>query len=220
VTQQPEVKVGDILRVTNMGKKLFRAQWDLVDYVIPAGASDYMPFEAVKLFFGDPRSTDVVRSMRDARGLISFLPDRAGEVRRLRLLYSHGFGDYTGKEGSDVVWEQEKIPHCKVETLQGQRVYTVIDDPAGASVMPAISSQADDARLREIVEQQGKLIRSLMDRVGMESLSGLANPGIPGMPDHPPARNIYNPQTDDIEPERLDDPDADPEMYEDLPEDR
>lgn len=216
---QPQVKYGDILKVTNTGTKLFRGQWDLVDYVIPPGGADYLPFEACKLFFGDPRSTDQVRSNKDARGIVSFIADRPAEVRRLRLLYSHGFGDYTGKEGTDIVWETNKIPHVQVETLGGDRVWTVIDDPAGTSVMPAVSTQADDDRLRDIVEQQGRLIRSLMDRVGMESLSDLANPGVDDGLTHPPGRNMYNPASDQIEPEPATTT-ADPEIYDDLPEDR
>ncbi len=218
----PQVKLGDILKVTNEGATVFRNMWDLVDYVIPPGGFDFLPFEAIKLFFGDPRSTDVTRSAKDQRGVVSFIADRATEVRRLRLMYSHGFGDYTGKEGAEVVWEQTKIPHCKVETLQGERVFTVIDDPAGSSVLPAVSSQADDARLRDLVEQQGAMIRMLMDRIGMESLGDLANPGtvLDPTPDSTVPRNIYNPATDTIEPAHDEDPTADPEMYDDLPEDR
>ncbi len=220
-TSVQSLKTGDILQVTNVGEKLFRGQWDLVDYVIPPTGSDYIPFEAVKLFFGDPRATDKTRSARDTRGLVSFIPDRAAEVRRLRLLYAHGFGDYTGAEGADVVWEFDKIPHMRVETLQGQRIFTVLDDPSGSSVLPAISTQADDDRLRDIVEQQGKLIRSLMDRVGLNSLSDLANPGVyEPLPGADSPRNVYHPDTDEIEPETITDPLADPEMYDDLPEDR
>ena len=216
---QPQVKIGDILAVSNVGTRIFRGQWDMVDYVIPPGGSDFLPFEAVKLFFGDPRSTDQVRSARDARGLVSFLADRPAEVRRLRLLYSHGFGDFTGKEGVEQVWEDDKIPHVKVETLQGERVWTVLDDPAGSSVLPALVTQADDDRLRDIVEQQGKLIRSLMDRVGMQSLSDLANPEI-NLPEDTPPPNVYDVERDEIAPLRDTDPSADPDIYDDLPEDR
>lgn len=217
---QPQVKVGDILKVTNIGRKLFRGQWDLVDYVIPPGGTDFMPFEAMKLFFGDPRSTNQVRSMRDSRGITSFLPDRQTEVRRLRLLYSHGFGDFTGNEGSDVVWEQDKIPHIEVRTLNDERIYTVLDDPAGSSVLPALTSQADESRLRDVVEQQGRLIRSLMSRMGMESSSDLANPEIPeDLLPPPTGTNMWNPATDEVESFK-EPSDTDPEMYDDLPEDR
>lgn len=220
-TTPPQVQVGTILKVTNTGDRIFRGQWDQVDYVIPPGGADFMPFEAMKCFFGDPRSTDSVRSMKDHRGIVSFIPDRSEEVRRLRLLYSHGFGDFTGKEPREQIWEENKIPHVKVETLQEQRVFTVIDDPAGSSVLPSISTQADDQRLREIVEQQGQLIRSLMDRIGMNSLGDLANPETAPPEDMDvPARNVYNPETDEIEPERMEEPTADPQMYDDLPEDR
>lgn len=221
-TTQPQVKVGDILKVTNEGSKLFRGMWDLVDYVIPPSGSDFLPFEAVKLFFGDPRATTQVRSMRDSRGIVSFIPDRAAEVRRLRLLYSHGFGDFTGQEGPEVVWEKDRIPQVTVETLQGERIYTVIDDPAGHSVLPASATQADDTHLRDLVEQQGKLIRSLLDRMGMDTVGTLANQEIPeDMDPQPLGTNMFNPATDEIEfvPDDSD-PAKEPEMFDDLPEDR
>jgi hypothetical protein len=216
---QPQVKVGDILKVTNVGTKLFRGAWDLVDYVIPPGSSDYLPFEIICVCFGDPRSSATVRSHRDARGIVGFLPDRQSEVRRLRLLYSHGFGDFTGKEGVDVVWEADKIPHVEVETLQGQRVFTVLDDPAGSSVIPALTSQADEDRLRAVVEEQGRLIRSLMDRMNMSSVSDLANPEI-NFPEPNTGKNMWNPETDEIEFVPDDASDREPEIVDDLPEDR
>lgn len=219
-TTQPNVKLGDILKVTNVGDRIFRGAWDLVDYVIPPGGSDFLPFEVVKLFFGDPRSTRAVVSMKDQRGIVAFLPDRTAEVRRLRLMYSHGFGDYIGNEGADVIWEHDKIPHVIVETLQGDRVWTVIDDPAGSSVMPALTTAADEVRLRETVEQQGRLIRSLMDRMGMNSLSDLANPETAPPPEPNTGVNKYDPQSDEIVYVPDDNGPSDPEIYEDLPEDR
>lgn len=204
---QPEVKFGDILKCTNEGTKLFRGQWDLVDYVIPAGGSDYLPFEAVKLFFGDPRSTDSTRSYRDARGIVGYIRDRSTEVRVLRLMYGHGFGDYTGKEGPEVVWEQDRIPHVKVETLKGERIWTVLDDPAGTSVLPATTTQADESVLRETVVRQGKLLDALMSRLGIDSVDDIERP------------NVYDTETETIVPKDIPQ-EADPDIYDELPEDR
>lgn len=208
MTAQPEVKIGDILKCTNEGARIFRGQWDLVDYVIAPGGSDFLPFEATKLFFGDPRSTDRVRTLRDNRGIVSYLADRSAEVRRLRLMYDHGFGDYTGKEGVGIVWEVDKIPHIKVETLKGERVFTVLDDPAGTSVMPATPTLAEEADLRETVIRQGRLLQSLMSRFGVDSLDELDA-----------KKNVYDPDLDEIVPERTEMV-TEPEMYDELPEDR
>jgi|SRR5215471_483027 len=203
------VGVGSIVKVTNLDPtRIFRGMWDLAEYVIPPGVTEFMPFEAMKLFFGDPRSTDTVRSSRDSKGLVAFLPDRAGEVRRLRLLYNHGFGDYSGKEGPDVVWEQNKIPHVAVYTIDDQLILTVLDDPAGRSVLPAVATQAEEADLRETVVRQGRLLQSLMDRLGVQSLDDLAD-----------RKNVYDPETDEIIPEPKP-PVTEPEMYDELPEDR
>lgn len=203
------VGVGSIVKVLNLDpSRIFRGMWDLAEYVIAPGRTEFMPFEAMKLFFGDPRSTDKVRSQRDAKGLVAFLPDRAGEVRRLRLLYNHGFGEYTGQEGPDIVWEQDKIPHVAVYTLDDELILTVLDDPAGRSVLPAVATQAEEADLRETVIRQGRLLQSLMDRLGVQSLDDLDS-----------RKNVYDPATDEIIPERRETT-VDPEMYDELPEDR
>lgn len=205
----PTLTVGAIVRVTNLDPtRIFRGMWDLAEYVIPPGGTDFMPFEAMKLFFGDPRATTAVRSSRDGRGIVAFLPDRPGEVRRLRLLYDHGFGDYTGREGPDVVWDMNKIPHVKVETLDGERVFTVLDDPAGSHTLPSHATEAEDTDLRETVIRQGRLIQSMMERLGVDSLEDLSS-----------RPNVYDPQLDEIVPERRENT-ADPEMFDELPEDR
>jgi hypothetical protein len=206
-TTQPAVKIGDLLRVTNEDpKRIFRGMWDLVDYVIPPGGSEVMPFEAIKCFFGDPRSGRDVSRTVDRFGQSGFLPDRPSEVRRLRLLYAHGFGDYTGVEGPERVWEHHLIPHVRVETFKGERVLTVIDDPAGNSVAPAVTtvSEADD--LRDTVRQQGEIIKSLMNKLGVADTNTTPN--------------VYHPDTDEIGPIEDLDPSADPEIFDELPEDR
>jgi hypothetical protein len=213
-TTQPQVKVGDILRVENVGTKIFRGMWDQIDYVIPPFGEDFLPFEAVKLFFGDPRSTDKVRSVHDVRGIVGFLPDRASEVRRLRLLYDHGFGDYTGKEGAEVVWDADKIPHMNVTTLKGERIWTVLDDPVGTTVLPAVTTQAQDAELRDVVRQQGQLIRSLMDRLGVATVEDVSDYT------DPPQENVYDPDIDEIVPRPDDEERREPTFYDQLPEDR
>lgn len=210
---QPQVKVGDILKCTNTGTRIFRGQWDLVDYVIPPDGADFIPFEAVKLFFGDPRSGKTVVSFRDSRGIVGFIPDRSAEVRRLRLLYDHGFGEYTGLEGPQVVWEPNKIPDIRVETLKGERIFTVIDDPSGASVTLAATTQSEEASLRETVRQQGELIRALMER---QNFAG----NIPDVPEDEPPDMVYDPATEEIRNRIDEDPEADPEIYDELPEDR
>jgi len=211
---QPQVKVGDILKVENVGTRIFRGMWDMVDYVIAPFQSDFMPFEAVKLFFGDPRATDKVRSVHDVRGIVGFLPDRPSEVRRLRLMYAHGFGDYTGKEGPDVVWEADKIPQVRVTTLKNERVFTVLDDPQGTTVLPAATTISQDAELKDVVRQQGQLIRSLMDRLGVAGTEDVTTYPVEVR------ENVYDPELDEIIPR----PDAEtastPTIYDELPEDR
>jgi hypothetical protein len=206
-TTQPTVRIGDLLRVTNEDTRIFRGMWDLVDYVIPPGGEEVMPFEAVKCFFGDPRAGKDVARVVDRYGQSGYLPDRASEVRRLRLLYAHGFGDYTGQEGPERVWEPNKVPHVRVETLKGERLLTVIDDPAGDSIALAGTTVSESENLKETVREQGRIIQALMQRLGVSDIT-----------DTP--RNVYKPDEDVIEPYEERDPAANPEIFDDLPEDR
>lgn len=211
---QPQVKVGDIVHIFNEGTTIFRGMWDMVDVVVPPSGEDYISFEMAKLFFGDPRSNEAVRSAHDIRGVVGFIPDRPSEVRRLRLMYDHGFGDYTGKEGPETVWEANKIPHIRVETLKGERIWTVLDDPAGTTVIPALVSQQQDQDLRELVRKQGQMITSLMDRLGLEG----QHPAVYEV--DAPRENVYDTDLEEIVP-RPDIPTEDaPTIYDQLPEDR
>src|SRR5215469_11012279 len=70
-------ELGETLRVVNIGVETVRFAWNSRQYVIHPGNSEYMPFDAVKVYVGDPRSTNIVRTLKDSIGIISFLPDRA-----------------------------------------------------------------------------------------------------------------------------------------------
>jgi hypothetical protein len=196
----PTPELGETLKVVNVGNQTLRFAWNSRQYVIPPGASDFMPFDAIKVYVGDPRATNNVRTSRDSIGIISFLPDRATEVRRLRLLYSAPFGEYM--RASDVggifvntpadpnpadmtqqfAWDGVRIPQVEIYNIRGERIYTVLDDPEGVLSIPvSITQQHVDRseQLERLVEQQGSLIQALSQRLGIDPNS----PALDNAPD-------------------------------------
>lgn len=154
----PTVSLGDWVKVVNVGEKPFTAQWDSRKYTAPVGGEVFMPFEAAKLWLGDPRAAESISSHRDITGMVSWIPDRATEVRRLRALYDNQFGDERTITGHPVV---------EVYTQAGDRIYTVLDDPNGERVAPAVSSVMDHAALLDQVKRQQATIDLLLQNAGL-----------------------------------------------------
>jgi hypothetical protein len=205
-----------------------------------------MPFDAIKVYTGDPRATNNIRTSRDSLGIVSFLPDRATEVRRLRLLYSAPFGEYM--RASDVggifvhtpdpsdtalatkyAWDGVRIPLVEVYNIRGERIFTVLDDPEGTLNIPVTVTQHQVDRsdqLQRLVEQQSTIIDALSARLGIDPNSpALDNqdvlnelPPEPELHDDGTPKMVYNPRTDEVSP-KMRHHSSDPTDINDLPED-
>lgn len=240
-------ELGETLRVLNVSPSdTYRFAWNSRQYTIPPAGSDYMPFDAIKVYCGDPRSTNNVRTSRDSLGIVSFLPDRQTEVRRLRLLYSAPFGEYmaagdvggifvhtpdpsdNGSLAIKFAWEGVRIPLIEVYNIRGERIYTVLDDPEGSLNIPVNITQSHVDRsdqLSRLVQQQSSIIAALSERLGID-------PNSPALDNHedllnepPPDAHEdgtpimqYNPSTDEIKP-KIRKSHSDPTDINDLPED-
>jgi hypothetical protein len=244
-------ELGETLRVVNLSTRdTYRFAWNSRQYVLAPGASEFMPFDAVKVYTGDPRATNNVRTSRDSIGIVSFLPDRATEVRRLRLLYAAPFGEYM--RASDVggifvnsnpdepneslatrfAWEGVRIPQVEVYNIRGERIYTVLDDPEGAMSIPVSFTRHDidvnqGAHLQALVQQQANLIDALSARLGIDPNSpaldnheDILDEPPPPPPDVEPPPMVYDPNTDQIRRRPMRHHDSDPTDINDLPEDR
>jgi len=239
-------ELGETLRVLNVSTDAtYRFAWNSRQYLIPPGGSDFMPFDAVKVYTGDPRATNNVRTSRDAIGIVSFLPDRATEVRRLRLLYSAPFGEYM--RASDVggifvnsptadptslasryAWEGVRVPQVEVYNIRGERIYTVLDDPEGTLTIPVAVTQSHVDRSEQfmtVIDQQANLIRVLSERLGIDPDS----PALDNTPDliqEPPPEThedgtpkmVYDPRIDEVRTKPFRHA-TDPTSIDDLPED-
>lgn len=220
----PQVNLGDIVKVINHGPRPLKLMWDSRKYVIAPDAEEFVPFECAKLYFGDPRALENVQSVRDDRGVVGFVSDRATEVRRLRLLWDHSFGEYI--PGEVDAFDTARIPHVDVFTVRGERVPMVLDDPEGNAIIPAQQTRTEQTDMRAQLAQQGSLINALMERLGMQPGSTasanlppiepfpeptLQHPPSPGQP-RTPAKMMYDPKDGMVKEE----PDAIPEDPDDL----
>jgi hypothetical protein len=167
-----QVAVGDLLLVKNVDTRDWIFRWANHPYSLPQGHQIHLPFEAVKLYLGDPRSTVHVQHTSDGLGRDEFIPDRASEIRRLYQLYPPT--DMTFRDMSldtpDSIPEHitDRTPLVEVYTLEGDRVYTVVDDPTGERVIaaPTVSRFDEKAAAATIARLQDQ-VNLLMDRFGV-----------------------------------------------------
>lgn len=118
----------DLCRVTNNDrKKPFTGKYEGAKYTIKAGSESIVPRAAVNLWFGDPELVD------DVHGTGPAARARTNEFNRLRTKY--------GAYEHDEIWEINR-PNVTVTDLDGNRYYTVAEDPTGENVTPATSTPA------------------------------------------------------------------------------
>lgn len=167
--------------------------YDSRNYDLFPGRDQFMPFAAMCLYFGDPRSTDKIQSYRDQHGLVGFIPDRKTEIRRLRSKYDNMYGD------ESVVSHH---PIVEVYEPDGNPITTVLDDPSGRTTIPAEQTQSQQDELLEIVRRQQSTINRLMETVGLNQQGEKIEPPADPAPKTtiPPNSPVYDelPEDDSI----------------------
>jgi hypothetical protein len=101
-----------IVRVVNVGDRPFRDRYNRQWVDIPVGGEQFVPFEAVCLWFGNPDVMDKGPRQRD----------RTDTYQRLRARL--------GVYENEALWESRK-PKVECYTINGDRIITVMDDPYG-----------------------------------------------------------------------------------------
>lgn len=152
--------IGDTVYVINKESNPRTEMFSGRRYVLNPNEKIPVPWEAAVLWYGDPRSSENIASLRDPlTDATSFIPDRESEVRRLVVRY-----------GGD---EHARFPDVEILDLDGNNLYSVIEDPEGSHVMPA------RATVDEVAEKDRK-ISTLESRLAR--LEGLltGNPDQPG----------------------------------------
>lgn len=151
--------VGDVIRAVNRGETTVAIAWNNRPYKLEPGKDQFIPFEAACLWFGDPRSTNSIQSVRNDQGIVAFVPDRESEVRRLRVKY--------GNIGGDERFVQEK-PTIELYDLEGNQIVTPLEDPLGETVNVATPTVADNNDLLELVARQQRQINLLLQERGLQ----------------------------------------------------
>lgn len=143
---------GDQVYVVNQDPHPWTFKWGGKKYVLEPEKKTPVPFEAMVLWAGDPRSSDSMRSFREGAA-VSFIPDRDSELRRLTVKYG---GD------NDAVY-----PKLSFYDLDDNPITTVIDDPEGKEVLTANVTIMQN-------EEQAEKIKALEDKLArvMATLEG------------------------------------------------
>ncbi len=145
---------GELVVAVNQGQQPITIMYASRNYVLAPEKPTRIPFEAACLWFGDPRSSDNVRALRRESGEVVYLPDRRGEIIRLRLKYGNLFGDERGFDS---------VPDVRCETMDGEEIPTVVAYPDGIPTMDMPGHTDIEALKVQLVRQQ-----NTMDRLSAE----------------------------------------------------
>lgn len=158
-TTQVRIDTSDTYRVTNIGDDTVTFVYNKSKKIINPGETQFLNFDVVKLYFGDPRSVvGSTRKFQDSRGT-GDIPDRRAEIDRLATLY----GIYADKHRLPTV-----VPCCKVETASGYELILPAFDPTGEN-MPKEETQIDVNSITDVqtvltgLRQQQQLLERRLD---------------------------------------------------------
>lgn len=209
IENAPQVEVSHDMTIEgqpikNTTKRPLTLAWNSREYVLSPGKKTYVQLEAATNAFGDPRSGALQMSVPigpPEAGERLFIPSRDAEVKRLRGRYGILTGDDTDFFDGNGTW---RVPKVKLETMDGEELTTVLDDPKGNSVNPAATptvTQAHDQQLT--IEHLTKQVAALTKLVETQQAT---NPN-PSLNDLPPDVDTIAPTTtlpEDTSPKTLD----------------
>lgn len=135
-------------RVKNTGNARFIDFYDGAEYLVEPGGEIVVPAVATDLWFGNP--TFVNRP--------PYKMERQAEYQRLLVRYGCHVPPPEGP-GED----RSMFPQVEVANLNGDRVYTVLDDPKGERVHLAAQTVSDHQALLDQIKQQSDDIERMKD---------------------------------------------------------
>lgn len=141
----------DQLIATNNGTEPVRLMANSRLHVIEPGQKRAVPFEAVRIWFGDPRSGPTERLYEDENGTKSRIPSRSFELKRLNVLYGVEGAVASQKEEADrnktpyppPITLADTIPNVTFEDLSGKSIKHVAEDPEGKAASSVVTNYDD-----------------------------------------------------------------------------
>jgi hypothetical protein len=165
MTIQPD----DLFQMTNLEDHPLRFTVASKTYAVGPGQTVYVPFDLVRLYFGDPRSGVMERTYKDEQGNRMHIPSRANELKRLTVW--HG----VAQRGNDIKAKAEKegtalpplptledvAPKVKLVDDAGNEIQSVVTDPTGKEVVETVANLNDPASLAAEVARQRQVLERL-----------------------------------------------------------
>jgi len=146
--------------------------WDGVDYLggMEAGDSRFVPFDVVRVYFGDPRSiTSGGQRFEDRRGNVGDIAPRPEETRRLGVLY--------GLYDTDAAKVCHMVPMVSIHTADEEEIFCPATDPEGLHVYGHIADSAESYDLATTIEQLKMQVRMLEEAQKANTKKGDDNSG-------------------------------------------
>lgn len=149
----------ELVWATNKDDHPIELSWNSKRTVIEPNKRKTVQLEAITNVAGDPRSVEHSQRiwLDDQHTEDLMIPSRPDEVIRLRHRYAIGEGDvrsFNDKEGN----RAPNLPQLEVHNDEGERIWTVLDDPEGIhSTALGIPDVSNENLASEIERMQRQL---------------------------------------------------------------
>jgi hypothetical protein len=157
--------------------------WDGEDYLggLEPGRAKLVPFDLVRLFFGDPRSVPGQFGRTESRkGRVGDIPPREQEIRRLSVLY--GLYD----TNTDLI--SQVVPNVTITTADDVEVFCPATDPEGTHIYGyAKDSAAVHDPATRFAQLEAEMRQVKMELQAREE-KGIKNDGADVVEDGPPKK--------------------------------
>jgi hypothetical protein len=178
------IDTGDIFRLRNDSKDrdlVIPATLTYKQYVVPPGKTALVPFEVIRVWWGDPRCRPQVYTRFRDSGIPNGQPagvvnKREEEIRRLGVLYGSYCTDVDTllspdyDRGSAHYGEPKVVPHpVSIQTENGDPVIPACFDRSGENVYPVVNTSVeeltDEVAYRQYLERRLDEMKSELNRI-------------------------------------------------------
>lgn len=151
----------DFVKVRNKGETPFTFRHNKSVFAVNPGGEEIVPWEGVHSLLGDPRLRNTPKNrerhdtFRRKRAMLNFLEGFMSEE-----MWEQGWVDENGTH-------PPMKPQLEVYTMDGTRIYMVLDDPDGVMENPAIEPSAEgntDAKVAQLERKIDELMNMLSAR--------------------------------------------------------